>query len=217
MVKLLFVDPDRCIGCGECELACSLAHEGVFNPLKSHVTVVRLIDVGINFPVICQHCADPICEKVCPRKAIRREPETNAMLIDEELCIGCRTCVYACPIGAIRYDPDKGKAVKCDLCGGKPACAEVCSWEAIRYVEAVEDMVSRRVEAIEHVAKLLRMSTGVARESEQTQASGLWNTLHHSQPSRAIEAFLSFKTKLSLGELLRQVRSEDEFSQKKKE
>lgn len=81
-------------------------------------------EIGVDIPVLCQHCEDPPC-MVCPVDAMSID-EKGIVVIDGEKCTGCGECVKACPYGAISIDKDKGIAFKCDLCGGDPACVKIC-------------------------------------------------------------------------------------------
>jgi Fe-S-cluster-containing hydrogenase component 2 len=58
-----------------------------------------------------------------------------AKVVNDAQCVGCKLCTIACPYGTIFYDAERGKAFKCDLCGGNPACAAACPTQAIVYVE----------------------------------------------------------------------------------
>ncbi len=79
--------------------------------------------------------------KQCPADAIKRDAETNAVVIVDELCTGCQACVDACPY-MIRVGPD-GKVFKCDLCGGQPVCVQNCTRQALKYVEPAEAHIDR--------------------------------------------------------------------------
>ena len=154
MYYLITVDVDKCTGCGICELVCSLYNEKECNPAKAKIRIVRSEEEGIIYTVlvICQQCEKPLCMELCPVKALYREPETGAVVVSEEKCIGCRRCVYVCPFGAISVDPAKQFAVKCTFCNGQPKCVEFCPREALQYVRSDKiDMKERR----EAVAKFL--------------------------------------------------------------
>jgi len=73
--------------------------------------------------------------EACPVNAITRNPETGAMVVSEQTCVGCRVCTVACPIGGVSIDPVTSVASKCDLCGGDPECVKYCEPKAISYVE----------------------------------------------------------------------------------
>jgi len=138
--KYLLVHPERCTGCGRCELWCSLLKRGVQSPARSLIRV--LADGASNVPVVCIQCG--LCENACPTGAIARDKATGAVVIREEKCIGCKRCIGVCPIGIISFDEEAGVARKCDLCGGAPACVEHCPENAIEYVDAVEVGRSRQ-------------------------------------------------------------------------
>ena len=136
MQKSLNIDPEKCTGCLQCELACSLEHEGSFNPAKSRIKVIEFGSQGRMVPYTCTQCADAWCVKACPVNAIVINHATGAKEVLEDVCVGCKVCTIACPFGTINYSQDTGKVVKCDLCGGDPKCVTACPTEAITYVNA---------------------------------------------------------------------------------
>ena len=103
--KILISNPRACIGCRSCELFCSFYHYKENNPNRALLKIVKDEVQGTDIPVICQHCDKPACEEVCPVQAFKINKKTGALVIDHEICIGCRACVSACPFGAIRLDP----------------------------------------------------------------------------------------------------------------
>jgi len=155
MDKILLIDPEKCSGCKCCELACSFAKEKIFSPVRSRIQLVKIGETGMNIPVVCQHCAEPVCVDVCPTKALIRDDKTGAVILNEDLCVGCRMCFVVCPIGAISINIDSKKAIKCDLCEGKPACAEVCGYGAIEYVEVDGASSRRRKDGIKKLSMIL--------------------------------------------------------------
>ncbi len=72
----------------------------------------------------------------CPKEAIFREDVLGSVAIDLGRCVGCKTCVYACPYGAMGFDPDRGRAQKCDLCQGEPVCVRFCEPDALDFKDA---------------------------------------------------------------------------------
>jgi Fe-S-cluster-containing hydrogenase component 2 len=132
--KTFVIDPDKCTGCKDCEMVCSLYHERVLNPVRSRITVIRDPLNGIEFPTVCMQCEDPVCVLVCPVNAIYID-ENGAKVIDYSRCLGCRTCVITCPLGGALIDPVSGKTIKCDLCGGDPVCVKFCSTKAIEWID----------------------------------------------------------------------------------
>lgn len=131
-MKYLFVDRKSCTGCKACEIACSQYHEdGVFRPSKARIHVRRYKSI-VDVPVICWHCEDAPCVAACPitpTRAIAKNKETNVITFtDEATCLGasCNKCMEACPAQYLRRNPDTGKPMFCDLCGGNPQCVQAC-------------------------------------------------------------------------------------------
>ena len=136
MQRSLNIDPGKCTGCRQCEMACSYENEGVFNPSKSRIRVFTF-DVEARFvPYTCTQCAEAWCMQSCPVDAIKVNLLTGAKEVHNELCVGCKVCTISCPFGTINYNASSGKVMKCDLCGGDPACAKACPTQAITYVDA---------------------------------------------------------------------------------
>ena len=104
MPKVLCIDPEKCVGCMSCVMACSMQQGGPVGPVKSMILPVRLRRPVINIPVVCRQCIKPLCADVCPMGAISRNEATGAMLVDADLCIGCGMCVATCPLGGIAMD-----------------------------------------------------------------------------------------------------------------
>lgn len=144
MPSMLFVDCEKCTLCGLCEMVCSFKHEGEFNPLKSRVTVNRVISEGLMVPNVCWQCESPApCEESCPVEAIARDEQTGALVIDHEECTLCEACLKACPYENMRRDPDCGAMLKCDLCGGDPECVKYCAYEALTYVDGNQENLEK--------------------------------------------------------------------------
>jgi Fe-S-cluster-containing hydrogenase component 2 len=95
--------------------------------------------------VVCQQCADAPCLEACPEDAISCDSETDAVVVDQDLCIQCGSCVSACVIGldavsseqklAIRLNDDAPFPLKCDLCSGDPQCVKFCPTEALVFTD----------------------------------------------------------------------------------
>lgn len=131
--SLMFYRKD-CMGCHACEVACKQEHGLGVGP-----RLVRVIEKSADFfPVYCHQCAQAPCKEVCPVDAIFRNNQ-GLVLIDRDLCIGCKECLEACPFGAMQYDDDQEIAVKCDLCKERleneesPACYSVCPTRCITW------------------------------------------------------------------------------------
>jgi Fe-S-cluster-containing hydrogenase component 2 len=136
MQKVLHINPDKCTGCLQCEMACSYENYGVFAPAKSRIKVFDFHETGKKVPSTCTQCDEAWCLHACPVEAITKNKVTGAMEVNESTCVGCKVCTIACPFGTINYVQETGKVQKCDLCGGDPACASACPTGAITYVDA---------------------------------------------------------------------------------
>ncbi len=144
MVKALVIDYEKCAGCLTCEMACSIKHEGVINPFQSRIKVVKGEIEGEGTPMTCAHCESAPCKAICPVKAISRDEELGRVMIDYDICIGCRMCVAVCPFGVVRFDVIGSRVIKCDLCDGDPLCAKFCGYEALQYIDISEQSVMKR-------------------------------------------------------------------------
>ncbi len=138
--KAMVLDVDRCIGCYSCVVACKLENNVALGNYWNKVLQVgpngTFPDVEMYFlPVLCQHCDNPQCVKVCPTGASQKRDD-GIVLIDKDKCIGCQYCVMACPYG-VRYFNEQTKVVeKCTFCahlvaaGKDPACVADCCAKA---------------------------------------------------------------------------------------
>lgn len=97
--KVIVVDPDKCVGCHSCEMACSLKNFQKCSPLLSRIRIQEFREVNTYIPIVCQACENAACIKVCPMGA-RIRLESGAVITNESACIGCRACIYACPFAA---------------------------------------------------------------------------------------------------------------------
>ncbi|EEB46389.1 4Fe-4S binding domain protein [Providencia alcalifaciens DSM 30120] len=157
MNRFIIADPKKCIGCHTCEVACVVSHQeqetGIATVVKDEFfpRIHVLKGYTISTAVICRQCEDAPCANVCPNGAISRKDDF--VYVDQSKCIGCKTCVIACPYGtmeviirpvaqqttALNTIPQyRAEAHKCDLCHtreGGPACVEVCPTEALMIVD----------------------------------------------------------------------------------
>jgi Fe-S-cluster-containing hydrogenase component 2 len=144
--KILLIDPEKCTGCRKCEMVCSLFHTDTIDPSRSRIRVAKWDDVGFYLPMTCQLCEIPFCTEVCPAKACHRDLKTNRVIIDKDKCIGCKSCIVACPFGHPFFDAIERVSVKCDFCDGEPQCVACCDTKAVEYVDADKAGMNRRME-----------------------------------------------------------------------
>ena len=134
------IDQRKCIGCHACTVACKAEHDV---PIGVYRTWVKYVEKG-EFPNTrrhflvnrCNHCDDAPCVAICPTKALFKRAD-GIVDFDRERCIGCKSCMQACPYDAIYIDPNTHTAAKCNFCahrveqGLQPACVVVCPEQAI--------------------------------------------------------------------------------------
>jgi len=132
-LKRLFVHPELCSGCRACQVACVAAHDAVFGLAAARIRVVKDEAQGLDEPHVCRQCRRAPCIAACPVEALYRDETTNAVLLRAERCIGCWSCVDACPFGMVALQPETGLATICDLCGGDPECVKRCATGAITF------------------------------------------------------------------------------------
>jgi carbon-monoxide dehydrogenase iron sulfur subunit len=147
-MKRVLVNETVCMGCHLCEVYCQLQHSKSRDLVKAFkrekprsVPRLRIEEKKpVSFSLMCQQCEKSYCVCACLTGAITRDPETGIITTDEEKCVGCWTCVLACPFGVIKQDLLRHKSVKCDLCQGSeiPACVRNCPNEALIYT-AIEN------------------------------------------------------------------------------
>jgi uncharacterized repeat protein (TIGR04076 family) len=126
------VDPEACTGCRACETVCAFIHTKSFNGEKARIKINKDEIEGEDIPYVCRQCGDAPCVKACPVNALSRDPNTNAILVDEAACIGCYKCAKACPFDAITFT-ENDTALICDLCEGEIECVKRCPTEALKF------------------------------------------------------------------------------------
>ena len=120
-----------CTGCKTCELACSAAHSGEFNPARSRLHVENNSLLGQSKVNLCRECKNPLCVEACAYGALSKELGSGVVLLDPKKCINCLACVAACPFQAIFVDPLDKLPLICDNCGGDPLCVKFCHHRAL--------------------------------------------------------------------------------------
>jgi Fe-S-cluster-containing dehydrogenase component/formate-dependent nitrite reductase membrane component NrfD len=134
------IDQRRCIGCHACTVACKQEQDvplGVFRTWVKYIEKGEFPNTRRHFTVLrCNHCDDAPCVEICPTTALFKRPD-GIVDFDTSRCIGCKSCMQACPYDALYIDPREHTAMKCNFCahrvdvGLKPACEIVCPETAI--------------------------------------------------------------------------------------
>ena len=195
------IDLKRCIGCHMCSVSCKSNNNLPAGMLWNRVLTIggEAIDTASGtypndlhmsyLPVNCQHCANPPCVAACPTGASYKRAEDGIVLVDSDLCIGCRMCMVACPYNARSFNWKKPEYAvdfalgdadapehqfnvveKCTFCvnrlarGEAPACMELCSGRA-RYwgdLDDPESEVNKAMQGRQTVQLLEEKGTGPA-------------------------------------------------------
>jgi len=160
----MLTDLTLCVGCRKCEWACKDSNGLPNQPIETYedqsVFERRRRTDAHNFTVVnrypsaeasqnpvdvktqCMHCFEPACASACLVAAFRKTPE-GPVLYNEDVCIGCRYCMVACPFSIPTYtydEPYRPAVRKCTMCFERitkdneiPACAKICPKEAITF------------------------------------------------------------------------------------
>ena len=175
-----FTDTTVCIGCKACEVACKnwnqlpareggqpeMSGQSYDNTLRlsgttwRHVKFIEQFDGPYNgrwlmMSDVCKHCVQAGCLEVCPTGAIIRT-EFDTVVIQSDVCNGCRACLGGCPFGVIDINPVSGTAQKCTLCydrmsvGLEPACSKACPTDSIQFgpIEELRQRAAARVDQL---------------------------------------------------------------------
>ncbi|ABO50356.1 4Fe-4S ferredoxin, iron-sulfur binding domain protein [Desulforamulus reducens MI-1] len=159
MGKVLLVNHLRCVGCGTCEVVCSLVHEGICSPVLSRIRIVRHEKKGYHIPITCASCEKAPCIEACPMEAIQKDKETGGVILHQDQCIGCKQCIQSCPFGHINFNFEKGTAFKCDLCQGDPQCVKFCWTQAISFTSLDAAIDAKRQTFADRIMKELKQET----------------------------------------------------------
>ena len=160
-----YLDQTACTGCKACQIACKDKNDlpvgiswrrvaeysgGGWSQDESLATFKPNVFTYYT-SVACNHCADPICVRVCPTQAMHKG-ENGVVTVDASVCIGCRYCEWACPYGAPQFNADKGVMTKCNFCqdflaqGRDPACVAACPSRVLDFGE-LEELRTRHGDA----------------------------------------------------------------------
>ncbi len=138
-------DHNLCVKCHACEIACKTWNEVEVGPRWREVVKITSGSFpnvkAMNVSMACMHCGDAPCMTACPVRAITKRNDDGVVVVDQNACIGCGFCTWACPFNAPQLSASAGKMQKCNFCqspglerpmGLPRACEEVCPTGAIK-------------------------------------------------------------------------------------
>lgn len=134
MQRLIF-QSDLCIGCKNCELACSLVNRDGSTHDTNRIKNYQLVDDILFASTFCQQCDPAPCLEVCDPQSLSRDLESSVIHLEAQKCNKCYLCLDACPFGGVSLAGPEVYPLKCELCGGDPMCVQYCPTQALRYGE----------------------------------------------------------------------------------
>jgi tetrathionate reductase subunit B len=160
----MVIRQDRCIDCERCMEACVATNHVPSYGWRTKILAREVPDaVGQNrefIPILCNQCNNPPCVRTCPTTATYKDKKTGIVVMDVKKCIGCKSCMMACPYDMRYYNEERQAIDKCDFCfesrlkkGEKTtACAEACPAD-VRVFGDISDPGSRAYQLIHQVQK----------------------------------------------------------------
>jgi anaerobic dimethyl sulfoxide reductase subunit B len=153
-----YLDAQACNGCSVCLVACKDKYD---NPVGVNFRKVIHHSMGhwekdaanpdflvphisaFTMSIACNHCEAPVCEEACPVAAITKDPADGRVLINPDICVGCKLC-QCCPYDAPQFNEELGIMQMCDGCvdlegtGEDQACVAACPQRALEFGDIVE-------------------------------------------------------------------------------
>jgi anaerobic dimethyl sulfoxide reductase subunit B (iron-sulfur subunit) len=146
-----YVDTDKCVGCNTCRVACKdfydldlgqnyrrvLDYEGGNWTKRDNGWLPEVFAYYVS--ISCNHCSDPACVSGCPTGAMHKREEDGLVVVNQDVCVGCRYCEMRCPYGAPQFDHKKKVMSKCHGCfdrvaaGKLPICVQSCPQRALDF------------------------------------------------------------------------------------
>lgn len=204
---VMVFDLRRCDGCRDCIKGCQEQHH--LSESDEWIKVYELFDAqGLNFamPVLCMQCENAPCVRVCPVAATYHRDD-GVVVVDQDVCIGCRMCMAACPYDVRVFNWDQpppiderfrahspeftvpqqqGTVSKCTMCvhlledGSLPSCLTSCSMEAVYVGDLVEDTMTNGRESFV-LSQYLRANDAWRFRSELGTAPRVYYVSGHGQ------------------------------------
>ncbi|MBI4289358.1 MAG: 4Fe-4S dicluster domain-containing protein [Chloroflexi bacterium] len=178
---------DLCVGCGVCEMACSMFHFGVLDKELSRIRIYRyLLPLPKSLQNVCSQCPAPEreCQKACPVQpaVIYFDEKAQHMKVDSERCLGssCGMCREACPAKVpILAPPEHDYPLVCDLCERdgqrRPQCVEVCPYSALEFMNPLIPQHLERVHPDDKAQLLAKNLYPLERDKIQRPPEEIWS------------------------------------------
>ena len=161
--KAFYFDGARCVGCKTCMVACKKK-----NGLPAGINYRRVTSYEVGeYPTAtfyhwsraCNHCENPACVRACPTAAMYKDEADGTVQHDDDICIGCGSCVIACPYDTPMLVKEEGIAKKCNACidtrevDGAPTCVASCGMRALEFGD-YDELVAAHPDAVNKVAPM---------------------------------------------------------------
>ncbi|MFC2103317.1 DmsC/YnfH family molybdoenzyme membrane anchor subunit [Bacteroidota bacterium] len=156
MQKSFLFDINKCTGCQACTIACSTENYKIQEINWRDVHVYNEIHIPelpyFNLSLACNHCMEPACLLACPTRAYTKDTETGAVLVNQDYCMGCKYCTWACPYDAPKYNQKTKVIEKCTFCndrlksGKDPACVVACPTGSLQLTELQTNDVGQNIQ-----------------------------------------------------------------------
>jgi tetrathionate reductase subunit B len=220
------IDVNKCVGCQACVVGCKsensvplgvtrrvvdVMEKGHMIPDENGIVVTEEGNYTPNvkrifLPRMCNHCDHPPCVEVCPVKATYKL-QTGQVLINYDVCIGCLTCVQACPYGMRFANPVQHTADKCTMCAGRaavsheksyvpllPVCVTTCVGRAISFGDSNDPQSEVSKLIATHKTSRLKISAGT---DPQVYYIGLDGDLTYSTDPEEVKMVYTYAMSLN--------------------
>ncbi|MCQ2561246.1 MAG: 4Fe-4S dicluster domain-containing protein [Clostridia bacterium] len=137
-----YFNMNTCLGCGACQVACKDYHDlrpgEFFRRVDTIAVNVDGKSIYAHYSGTCNHCEDPKCVQACPTGAMHKAAD-GTVVHDDNLCMGCGSCMWNCPNGAVSFSLTKGVTQKCNACaelrerGYEPNCVGACPTRSLKF------------------------------------------------------------------------------------
>ncbi len=168
MKQMIFdFNPAKCISCGACMVACMDQNDikpDCQVPFRHIQTLEKSENeraVFTSISIACMHCSDAPCVQACPTGCLYKDLDSGLTVYDNTRCIGCHSCIMACPFGAPSFTQE-GKMTKCDGCAVRlenclePACVRACPFDALKLTPAGDVAENRWERVMERIETMIK-------------------------------------------------------------